>query len=170
MTGLGVAGATALLAAVTAPVFAEGVAWLQVAAVAAFGVGVVVGSDRAVGVAVAPGLGGALLATIGQDSVAAGRSILVGCGWFLATELALESIERRDPLVWSRAVGRHRIREVATVVAAAAGFGGAGVLATAFAPDRTFVIRAALIVSVLTAVTIALRAGTRSPSPSSSDP
>lgn len=127
------------------------------AAVLLLGFALLAGIERLVAAAAAPALVAVVLGSWTVDSVAWGWSILIGCGWYVATEAALGSIEQRDGAQRSPALLLRRRREIASIVAAAT-MAGVGALAlSAAAPDRTVFVRAIAIVSLLAALFVAGR-------------
>lgn len=119
--------------------------------------GTAIGSEHAVGLASAPMLGAAVLGATAGGDTAWGRSMMIGCIWYVASELAWASIEQRDGTRRSAAVSNRRLQEVATVVIVGLGVGLAGAAASSLAPERTLVVRALVIGAALIALAGAAR-------------
>ena len=95
-TALALAGATAGVIASSSWTRTEVAGRLAITGVVLFAIALVVGSPRFVGLATVPVLGGALIASALGAEPAWLRSIVLGCVWYVAVELAWEAIERRD--------------------------------------------------------------------------
>ncbi len=129
------------------------VVWrLAAAAVIGLCFAVLAGIERLVAAAAAPALMAVVLGSWTVGSVAWGWSILIGCGWYVATEAALASIEHRDGSRRSPALLLRRRREIATIVAAATASGVGALALSEAAPDRTVFVRAVAIVGILIAL------------------
>ena len=124
---------------------------------AIFLLAVVLGSRFAVGGAVLVALTGAAI-EIGTVPVQRwDRSFAIACLWYVAAELAWDSMERRDGRHRSLAVDIERTREVATVVAATL---VATVMAAALvgsAPPRSLVVLAAAVAALALGLVTATR-------------
>ena len=104
------------------------------------------GSGLLVGLASLPVLVAALVSTIGGDSPAWIRALVVGVLWFLAAELGWDAIERRDGVRRTAAYNSRRIDEAITVVLLSLAVTLAAFLTSETAPLRTaFVIAIALL-------------------------
>jgi hypothetical protein len=154
---LGLAAVVAFVVSLSATELGPIVWRLEVAALVVLVLGIGVGAERLVALATAPALGGAALAFATSSEVAWGRSLVVGCLWYLAVESALASVGRRDEADVSPAVRRARRHDVATVVAVTAVAGAAVIVVGAFAPTRTLVVRVAVSAAVVSALVLALR-------------
>ena len=151
------ASVTTLTIIVTATDFEWLTSRLAVGGLIVFVIGTAAGSERVVGAATAPLLGSALLGATAADQVAWGRSMVIGCVWYVAVELAWASIERRDGSQRSAAVTVRRLQEVATVVVVALIVSLVGLAGSMLAPERTLVIQMAAIAAVLAALVVAVR-------------
>jgi hypothetical protein len=121
-----------------------------------FAIGVVAGSSRLVAMATAPVLGAALSVSAAADDPAWTRSILIGCLWYVAVELAWDAIERRSDIDRIGSPGRVRIHEVATVLSLSIAVTTVASLLANNAPERTLALQGALIVSMLAALGLAI--------------
>lgn len=126
-----------------------------VAGLVLFGLGLVFGSERLVGLAAIPVLTAAVLSTPDTD-IDLGRALIIGCLWYISTELAWESIGWRSDTILTLAITTQRIREVATVVIIAIVIGLAGIGLATQAPSRTLLLRAFAVASVVIALAVAL--------------
>ena len=108
------------------------------------------GSARLVGMATLPMLGGALAASTAGAQPAWALASILGILWYLAAELAWDSIERRDGGRRSTALIGRRIDETATVVVMAFGIAAAGLAASAWTPVRTMAVVVTAVGAVLT--------------------
>lgn len=156
--------AALVLAAVTATLIAvstsslSGVAGrLAIASVVVFAVATLLGSARVVGLTTVPVLGAALMASATTEEPAWVRSMVLGCIWYVAVELAWDSIERRDGGHRSSALDHRRAFEVATVVVISLAVTSAGFAASTLAPQRTLFAQAAMVLVVLAALGFAIR-------------
>ncbi|MGF1600040.1 MAG: hypothetical protein ACFCVK_24550 [Acidimicrobiales bacterium] len=127
------------------------VARIGVVAVSLLAIGVAVGSERLAATAVVPGLAGLVIGAGSPDRVAGVAALTIGCGWFLALELALASIERRSGAVPTAAARAVRRREVATVLVVALVVGGTGMALATTVPERSLTVRAAIAAAVVLA-------------------
>lgn len=156
LLALAVGVGTAVWSAVTA----DALLWLSYRATIAgllfFGLGLIVGSERLVGFAAAPILAVAVFGTDGSPEIDLGRSLIIGCGWYIATELAWESIAWRSDAVRSRAIAAQRTREVATVLIVAIVVGLTAIGLTSLAPSRTLLLRAFAVGSVVASLAVAM--------------
>ncbi|MGI9614655.1 MAG: hypothetical protein ACR2QO_17215 [Acidimicrobiales bacterium] len=123
--------------------------------VVAFGIGL--RSERMVAFATAPALVGLVVGATGSIDIAWGRALIVGCLWYLAIEAALSSIEWSGGLQVSVSAIQRRMLDVATVVFIGASIGVLGVAVAGWAPDRTIVARAIVLVAVLAALVFGVR-------------
>jgi len=131
---------------------------LAVSGVILFAFTLAVGSARLVGLATLPVFGAALVAAGGRASVG---SIVVGCLWYVALELAWDSIERRDGGERTAAFVHRRVHEVATVVTLALVVTIAGFAATDAAPERSLFTQGPIIVGLLIALGLVTRSFAR---------
>lgn len=158
-------GAAAIIVATVAVVLAVvsaddlGVIVFQFSTVAMllFVVGILAGTERGVAAASLPFLAGAALGLdrAGEDW---GRALVVGLLWYLGSELAWSSIERRADVEWTPAVGRRRAREVITVIVTAAAIGLAAIALAETAPTRTLVVKGLVVLGVVVGLVAAARA------------
>lgn len=130
--------------------------WLEIRAPLAglvfLAAGLLIGSERLVGFASLPMLAGALLSVEPIDGPAWGRSLIVGCLWYVALELAWASVERRDGVERAEAIGRQRRREVSQVVIVAIAVGLGSALLATVAPARSLFVRGVVIAGFLAAL------------------
>ena len=157
------AAAAVVLAAVTAAVIAgvstraDFAGRLAIVGVVFFAIALALGSARFVGIATVPVLGSAMVAAGGADDPAWVRSIVVGCLWYLAVELAWDSIERRDGGERSSALVHRRVHEVATVVTLSLVVTIAGFAASGVAPQRMLLTQGPIVVGLIAALGLAAR-------------
>jgi len=135
---------------------------IELGAVFLLVLGIGVGSERVIALATAPALIGAVLALSESDRLTSSRAIIIACTWYVAVESGLASVERRTGAERTQAVGRQRTREVATVAAAAAIVGAVGAAFSSLAPERTVMVRAAVVTLVVLGLVLAIRALTES--------
>ncbi len=151
----GAFGVASLTAAVVSTADGE-LGWLAVRgaviALVAFTAGLVGGSQRLAGLASLPMLLGALVGPDQANGPPWGRSLIVGCLWYVALELAWASMEQRRDVDRTEAVGRQRRREVAQVVMVAILVGAGGSLLASVAPTRTLALQAAVIAAFVAAM------------------
>jgi hypothetical protein len=124
---------------------------LVLAGLALYVLSVGMGLQRGIGCAAVPVLTAAVFSEDVTGGIDWGRPLIIGCMWYVASELGWESIERSD-IVASRAVGSQRQREVATVVIVTIVIGLLAAGAATFAPTR----RAFAVVAVVAALGAAL--------------
>jgi hypothetical protein len=120
-------------------------------------VGLMLGSERVVGIASIPMLVGAaesLAPHVGEASL---RPLIIGCLWFVSLELAWSSIERRDGVARPAAVDRQRVYEVSMVVVVTILVGLAATLVLPLAPTRTLLVRGVILGLVLAVMAEAVR-------------
>ena len=151
------AAATAAVIAAPTSARADFGGRLAMVGVVAFVIALAVGSARAVGLATVPVLGSALIATSGADDPDWVRSIVVGCLWYVAVELAWDSIERRDGGERTSALVHRRVHEVATVVTLSLIVTISGFLASGVAPPRTLLTQGPIVVGLLAAIGLTSR-------------
>jgi hypothetical protein len=137
------------------------------AGVVVFAIGLAFGSARLVGVASLPVLGSALLASATGESPAWVRSIVVGCLWYVAVELAWDSIERRNGVKRSSALEFRLFNEVASVVVISLGVTVVAYAASGLDAPRTVIGQAAIVVALFAALLFATRRLTATVSPRS---
>jgi hypothetical protein len=128
-----------------------------IAGVVLFAIALAVGSARLVGVASLPVLGSALFASATADSPAWVRSIVVGCLWYVAVELAWDSIERRKGVKRSPALELRRINEVSSIVVISLGVTVTAYAASSLDAPRTLIGQAVIVVALLAALVFAIR-------------
>lgn len=128
-----------------------------VAAVAVFSVGLMIGSERLVGFASIPMLVGALESVDVSAGTVSGRSLIVGCLWFVAVESAWSSIACRDDVIRPPAVDRQRLYDVSVVVIVTVIVGLAALLLLPLAPTRTLLVRGVILGLVLALMAEAVR-------------
>jgi hypothetical protein len=128
---------------------------LVLAGLALYVLSVGMGLQRGIGCAAVPVLTAAVFSEDVTGGIDWGRPLIIGCMWYVASELGWESIERSD-IVASRAVGSQRQREVATVVIVTIAIGLLAAGAATFAPTRTLLLRAFAVVAVVAALGAAL--------------
>lgn len=129
---------------------------LAIASILFFAIALMLGSRGMVGATTVPILASALFSTAGLDETAWIRAAAVGVLWFVAAELAWDSIERRDGLRRTRAYTSKRVDETTTVVLVSLGVSGAVFLLADRAPLRTvFVIGIALTAVAWAALAVA---------------
>jgi hypothetical protein len=175
--GMATTAAALVMVSVTASTVAltaDSMTWLAIRA-AAIGLvlaaaGVMIGSSGLIGVATFPILSGALAGLDSGDGQGWGRSLIIGCLWYVSAELAWSAIERRAETEWAPAITWQRSREVATVViiAVTVGLGAAGL--ASMAPSRTLFVRAVLAAAVLVSLAGALRQVVTTGTPSGEGP
>jgi hypothetical protein len=122
---------------------------LAIAGVVLFVFALIIGSPRLVGAASLPVLGSALIASAASDETQWLPSMLVGLLWYVAVELAWDAIVRRGGADHSARLSRRRIHEVSMVVMISLFVASLGYAATSFAPDRTLVVLAPLLVAII---------------------
>ncbi len=122
-----------------------------------FAIGLALGSARLVGVAALPVLGSALFSSATGESPAWVRSIVVGCLWYLAVELAWDSIERRNGVKRSSDLELRRINEVAVVVVISLGVTVSAYAASSLDAPRTLIGQAAILTALFAALLLVIR-------------
>ncbi len=158
VAGLAMGGVTtAIVATSTTSALGSFVTRGAVAGLVILAVGLAIGSDRLVGSASLPVLGAALLGADQSGGLVLGRSIIIGCLWYVTLELCWASIELRSDTARTAALGLQRIREVATVVVGAVVVGLGGLAAASVAPTRTVLVRVVVVAAVLVATAAAVR-------------
>ena len=125
---------------------------VEVVGVFALALGIALRSERLVASATAPVAIGLLAGAGAGSEVAWGSSLVVGFLWFLAFEAAIASIEWRAGWVIGPAVLHRRLLEVATVVALGSSVGLMGLFVATWAPERSILVRVALLTVVMTAM------------------
>lgn len=111
--------------------------------------GLAVSSPAVVGTATVPVLGGAVLEAATVDDPAAIRLLVLGCAWYVVSEIAWEAIERRAAGVVTPAYVRRRLQEVATVVAATVAFTTLGLVGAEWGPTRTVLLQVVVVLLVV---------------------
>lgn len=124
---------------------------------ALFVIALAFGSARFVGMASLPVLGSALFASTTADSPAWVRSIVVGCLWYVAVELAWDSIERRKGVRRSRALELRRINEVSSIAVISLGVTVTAYAGSSLDAPRTLIGQAVIVVSLLAALIFTIR-------------
>jgi hypothetical protein len=135
----------------------EGDGRLAVAGVICFAVALGLGSARVVGACSFPVLGSALISSASADQTAWFQSIAVGCLWYVAVELAWDSIERRTPAVRSPAVQLRRVNEVSSVVLISLAVTVSAYLASTLDAARTPGRQGLILVAVISALGLTVR-------------
>lgn len=123
----------------------------------------VIGSEVLLALATAPVLGAAVAAVDASAGPTWGRSLLIGCLWFVAVELGWYAIQRRGRDMVPVEVTVQRIREVATVVTVTLAVGVVAVGAATFSPPRSLLVRALLAATLVGGLAAVLRQLTDSP-------
>lgn len=124
---------------------------------AVFVVAVLTGSRFAVGGAILVALIGAVI-EIGTVPVQRWeRSLIIAGVWYVAAELAWDSMERRDGRARRLGVTLERLREVGTVLAVSLGATIAAVALVGAAPPRTLLVLAAAVGGLALALILATR-------------
>ena len=142
---------------------------LALGGLALYFISLAIGFRHGVGFAAVPLLTAAAFSEEVAVAIDWGRPLIIGCMWYVATELAWESITRRAGIDAAPAVARQRQREVATVVIVTIVLGlGAAAVAT-LAPARTLLLRAVVIVLVAAALGAALTRLNRAAEPARSN-
>lgn len=118
-------------------------------------------SERVAAVATIPVLSAAVLHIRMADESVALWALGVGCGWYVATELAWESMTRSIECRFEPAVARRRAEEIVSVVAVTLVIATAALSASSLAPPRTVVLEVAVTGLVLAAGASAIRRLTR---------
>ena len=99
------------------------------------------GWSTGVGLAGLPVLAGAMIEIASQPTQDWLRATLIGCLWYVTSELAWDAIDRRDGHVRSRAFNRRRVEEVAAVVGGTTVLALVAAAALGQAPSRTFLVQ-----------------------------
>ena len=118
---------------------------------------VVTRSDRLVALASVPVFSAAVVHLQFSDDPAALWALGVGCGWYVATELAWEAITRRIECRFETGTVRRRAQEVVAVVAISCLIATVSLAASNLAPDRTVLLEALVIVMVIGGGATAIR-------------
>ena len=157
----GVAGlvvATLIATIIAAPNWAdnETAARMAIVGVVLFALALAIGSSRVIGATSFPVLGSAFIVSATSETMWV-QSIVVGCLWYIAVELAWESVDRRTWARRSTSLGLRRVNEVATVVVVSL-----AVTVTAFAGSsldaaRTLPRQAFIVIALLVALGFAIR-------------
>ncbi len=150
------AGATAAIVS-SASSQGEGAGRLAVAGVLIFVLALGLGSARVVGACSFPVLGSALISSATADQTAWFQSIAVGCLWYVAVELAWDSIERRTPAVRSPAVDLRRVNEVSSIVLISLAVTVSAYWASTLDAVRTPGRQGLLVVAVISALGLTVR-------------
>ena len=116
-----------------------------------------IGSSRTVGVASLPILSSAFITSATSAQTEWIQSIVVGCLWYLAVELAWESIGRRTSAQRSVAASLRRINEVSTVVVVALALTVVAFAGATFDATRTINRQIVVIAALTLALWIAVR-------------
>ena len=115
-------------------------------------VALALGSNRLIGLASIPMLGSAAIASAVADDPDWIRTIAVGCLWYVAVELAWDSVEQREDGARGRSLDRRRINELATVVTVALVIAIVGASASGFSRPRTLLVQAPIVLSLFVAI------------------
>ncbi len=130
---------------------------LAIVGAVVFVIALALGSARLVGAASLPVLGSALASSAGAGDPAWVRSIVLGCLWYVAVELAWASIECRDGAQRGTALDIRRINEVASIVVISLAVTMSAYAASSFDVSRTLARQVLLIVAVIAALGLAIR-------------
>jgi len=130
---------------------------VAIAAVVLFALALAAGSARLVGLTTLVMATSALAATQSSDPAWV-RTTVIGCIWYMAVELAWESIGRRHHRGRNEAVTMRRINEVATVVTIALIVAAGAFVLSSNAPQRTLLSQGPIMIGILVAMTVATRA------------
>lgn len=129
---------------------------LSILSFAIFCVALALGSSRIVGLTSFGVLGSALIASALSESSTWIESIFIGCLWYVAVELAWDSIDRRDGAVRSVSYNMRRVQELSSVVVVCLGVAWIAFAATELGPSRTLVGRGVFLVLALAGLWVAL--------------
>lgn len=149
--------AAAVIATISASSWSDPIApRLSILSFAIFCVALTVGSSRIVGLTSLGVLGSALIASALAETSTWVESIFIGCLWYVAVELAWDSIDRRDGAVRSVAYNLRRVQELSSVVVICLGVTWIAFALTALGPSRTLVGRGVLLLLALAALAVAI--------------
>lgn len=137
-------------------------AYLAGAGLLALALGVVGRSERLTAWACVPVLSAAVGHILLSDDAGALWALGVGCGWYLAMELAWESISRRAACRFEPETQRDRTRELLSVIAVSSVLATVALWASTTAPTRTVPTEALVTVGVLFALGATVRRLTHS--------
>lgn len=130
---------------------------LAIVGAVVFVIALALGSARIVGATSLPVLGSALASSAGAGDPAWVRSILLGCLWYVAVELAWDSIERRDGARRGTALDLRRTNELAAIVVISLAVTVSAYAASSFDVPRTLARQFLLIVAVIAALVLTIR-------------
>ncbi|MGI9605124.1 MAG: hypothetical protein ACR2P0_03200 [Acidimicrobiales bacterium] len=156
MASLVLAATTAAIIVAAAPLATEVGGRLALTALVFYGIVLIVGSARLVGLSSILMLGAALASTSSTDPEWV-RSIVIGCVWYAAIEIGWSSIEQRKGAERTAAFNRRRVNEVATVVALAVIVTLAGLVGSGAAAERTLIAQAPIVLGLVAAVALITR-------------
>ncbi len=114
------------------------------------------GSSRIVGLSSCGVLGSALIASAMVQESTWVESVFVGCAWYVAVELAWDSVERRDDALRSGQFNIRRVQEVSSIVAICLVLAAIAFAATALGPSRTLASRAMFILIAISGLAAAI--------------
>ena len=157
LVSIALAVAVAVAITLTAGEFWWAASRLAWGAVVVAAIGLISGSDRALGASTLPAMAAMVVAVGGEDGVRWALALAVGCGWYLSMEAGWASIEWRAGLTITPAVALQRVQSVMTVVLGALAVGVVALPLTALAPDRTLLVRGSLIAAVLAVLLVVVR-------------
>ena len=149
VAALVLATATATLIAVVSWSEVNGASRSALVGLLTFGVALVLGSGRVVGASSLPMLGGALLWVAASDQRVWVASMVVGLLWYVALELAWDSIERRRGGTRTSAMSDRRIQEVSTVVALSLVASIGAFTLSGAGPERSALVEATIVAGLL---------------------
>jgi hypothetical protein len=129
---------------------------LALVGVLLFSITLGIGSARMVGATSIPVLGSALIASATADATSWPQSILIGIGWYVAMELAWDSIERRRGSQRSSELDVRRIQEVSSVVVLSLAVTVTAYLIAGFRIERSLLGQIIVIGAVISALAFAL--------------
>lgn len=151
------AGAAGWVTVATTTRFTDSAARFVVIGLVVFAVAVAGGSRFAVGGAILIALIGAVIEIGTVSSQRWERSLIIACLWYVAAELAWDSMERRDARVRSLAVAVDRVREIGTVMVTSLVVTIGAVSLVGAAPPRSLVVLVATVVGLAIALISATR-------------
>lgn len=156
LAAVGVATVTAMIIATSAPADDPLTGRLVIAGVGLFAVALALGSARVVGATSFLVLGSALAGSATADNPTWVQAIIVGCLWYVAVELAWDSIERRDGAERATTLDLRRLNEVTTIVVMALVITVSAYAASSLEVPRTLLRQVVLILALLGSLGIAI--------------
>ncbi len=157
LAALVIAGLAGWVTIATTTRFVESTSRFVGFGLAIFVIAVVTGSRFGVGGAVLVALGGAAIEIGTVPAQRWERSLVIAVLWYLAAELAWDSMERRDGRRRSLEAAVDRIREVGSVVALSVAVTMPAVALAGGAPPRNLVVLAATVGGLAIALIVATR-------------